>query len=124
MNAIEDVKSERNRQVQKEGWTFDHDDSHTDNSLVMAAISYAAPVAIKAKGHVPCGCRSVECEHWEGRVEAWLDPWPWEASLKRKDRRYDLVRAAALIVAEIERIDRRTAREEECTQYTKKENGR
>ena len=37
------------------------------------------------------------------------DLWPWAASWwKPKNRRRDLVRAAALIVAEIERIDRAT----------------
>jgi hypothetical protein len=37
--------------------------------------------------------------------------WPWEDKWwKPKDRRRDLVRAGALIVAEIERLDRLAAK--------------
>jgi hypothetical protein len=42
-------------------------------------------------------------------VLEWL--WPWSVQWwKPKDRRRDLVRAGALIVAEIERLDRAAAR--------------
>ena len=78
--AIADIAAERRRQVEAEGWTPEHDDAHDDNELSRAAACYAI-----------------------GNVAY----WPWEAMWwKPKDRRRDLVRAAALIVAEIERLDR------------------
>jgi hypothetical protein len=40
----------------------------------------------------------------------YYDAWPWaDKDWKPKDRRRDLIRAAALIVAEIERLDRATS---------------
>ena len=85
------VLSERQRQVLKEGWTQEHDDQHTDDELAIAASCYAHhPTYWLAAGKwVPAG-------------------WPWAADWwKPKDRRSDLVRAAALLLAEIERLDRR-----------------
>lgn len=41
--------------------------------------------------------------------------WPWGAEWwKPKEPRRDLVRAGALIIAEIERLDRREGRDEPC----------
>jgi hypothetical protein len=42
---------------------------------------------------------------------AFLEIWPWDRKWwKPKDRRRDLVRAGALILAEIERLDRAAAK--------------
>ncbi len=102
--AAKDVLAERLRQQEKEGWTPWHDDLHNDFSLTKAAIVYAS------------------CAATDGPDRAVLDQfglvgvthklkklWPtsWDISwLKPKDRRRDLIKAAALIVAEIERLDR------------------
>ncbi len=40
--AAQDVLAERQRQVEKEGWTPGHDDEHTDGSLAFAAACYTA----------------------------------------------------------------------------------
>lgn len=81
-DAIVDVINERNRQVVVEGWTAKHDDTHTAGELALAGAVYAVGPAL-------------------------LPFWPWDLDWwKPKDRRTDLVRAAALIVAEIERLDR------------------
>jgi hypothetical protein len=43
---------------------------------------------------------------------SWLQIWPWDRKWwKPTDRRRDLVKAAALILAEIERLDRATIKE-------------
>ncbi len=85
--ATADVLAERSRQVEKEGYEPAHDDEHADGSLAMAAACYAD----KERPQSMCPGR-----------------WPWSAdSWKPKDRRTDLVRAAALLLAEIERMDRR-----------------
>ncbi|OCC05080.1 hypothetical protein BA190_09195 [Labrys sp. WJW] len=98
--AIVDVLAERRRQVTVEGWTPEHDDAHTDFSMTKAAIAYAMTAA--ARIYVTNLRRAV----------AW---WPWAAKWwKPKGRRQDLVRAAALIIAEIERLDRAAERGTPC----------
>lgn len=110
MNVIEEIAAERTRQVEIEGYTAAHDDEHVDGGLALAAAYYAAPVEIRCQMVVGCGCRSVgECSHQTFPKMEWARAWPWPEEPKRKDRRRDLVRAAALIVAEIERLDARPA---------------
>lgn len=90
MAAIDDVMAERERQNAVEGWTAEHDDTHSDGQMALAAGCYALNAATErfSDGIVPMF-------------------WPWAREWwKPKDRRRDLVRAAALIVAEIERLDR------------------
>ena len=90
MSAIDDIAKERNRQIEVEGWTIAHDDSHRENEIALAAMLYTAP-------------------QW---LREWFDKnnikiWPWHNSWwKPTDQRRDLVKAGALIVAEIERLDR------------------
>lgn len=85
--AMDDVIAERLRQVNAEGWSYEHDDEHDEGELAMAAAAY--------------------CEHAINQDDNVPGFWPWPAGQwKPKDRRRDLVRAAALIIAEIERLDR------------------
>ena len=85
--AALDVLAERRRQVEEEGWTPDYDDVQEGGELAEAAMCYADPAA-----HCQLGIP----QHW-----------PWIAnSWKPRDRRHNLVRAGALIIAEIERLDR------------------
>ncbi len=87
--AVTDIAAERERQVTL-GWTPDHDDEHTDGEIARAAACYAL------------GKDAVTNIGGE-RVGIWpFETWEW----KPKQRRQDLVRAGALIVAEIERLDR------------------
>ena len=84
-NAIEEIYAERRRQVDSEGWTPEHDDDHRNGELADAAACYALSDTGGSIGGL----------------------WPWDLSwFKPRDRRRDLIRAAALIVAEIERLDR------------------
>jgi hypothetical protein len=90
--AIEDVVTERNRQVVEEGYGSAHDDEHVGD-LANAGAAYAANAG----------------DHLQGFTEstAYRELWPWDSKYwKPKNPRRDLVRAAALIIAEIERIDR------------------
>lgn len=85
--GIRDVAAERLRQIEQEGCTGDHDDEHEGGALADAAICYIDPSLLN---------------RW----------WPWELDwYKPKDRRRNLVRAAALLIAEIDRLDRAGARE-------------
>lgn len=92
MSAIDDVAAERQRQVEVEGWTASHDDTHQNGELTLAAACYAC------------------CDQFPAYA---LNMWPYDAEWwKPKTNRRNLVMAAALLVAEIERIDRATARDQ------------
>lgn len=92
--AILDVEAERKRQIDVEGWTHDLDDQYRAGELCGAAVAYAMATAeFLATGKVA------------GREPHPLfrfDPRWWKPSTARRN----LVKAAALIVAEIERLDR------------------
>jgi hypothetical protein len=94
-NAIYDVMAERARQVMEEGWTPEHDDQHTEGSMAIAGACYALHDAQRDHPHMPV----IVPKLWN--LTGWARSW-----FKPKDYRRNLVRAAALIVAEIERIDR------------------
>lgn len=103
-DVIEEIRAERKRQISQEGWTTEHDDErHSKGQLADAAACYAYFSA------VPEAVREIEalCPGQASSVEvvrrAWRWNWEW---WKPKDPRRDLIRAAALIVAEIERLDR------------------
>ena len=87
--AILYVIAERQRQQSVEGWMPEHDDEHCNGELAMAAVCYINETGtVNRNGGKPWG-------------------WPWDASWwKPNARRRNLVKAGALILAEIERIDR------------------
>jgi hypothetical protein len=94
--AMRDVVAERRRHVEAEGFTADHDDLHVDGQLSRAAACYALFRIASISDETEPGLL--------GRL------WPWDGAWwKPKDLRQDLVRAASLIIAEIERVDRRAA---------------
>jgi hypothetical protein len=84
--AAKDVLAERQRQVIVKGWTAEHDDEH-DMELVDAAVCYAETMG---------PCRPCPTAGWPWKLEDW----------KPKDRRKNLERAAALIIAHMDAMDR------------------
>jgi hypothetical protein len=95
--AARDVLAERRRQVEVEGFSPKHDDSHSMGEMARAAGCYALSSGIQSATGKP--------GPWVNQPPAGI--WPWaEEWWKPLNRRYDLVRAGALILAEIERIDR------------------
>lgn len=100
MAAWDDVITERLRQVEAEGWSFEHDDKHDAGCMALAAAAYAANAALGQRGGVVSAATS---RVWDLVVGLWPWDWTW---WKPKDPRRDLVRAGALILAEIERLDR------------------
>lgn len=96
--AWRDALRERIRQVAVEGWSPEHDDAHRRGELARAAAAYAANAAAWTSD--PADAARLALEGWP-----WARCW-W----KPKDPRLNLVRAAALIFAEIERLDREAAR--------------
>ena len=115
--VTDEVVAERRRQIEDDGWTPDHDDEHTSGELALAAVCLASPELLYRR---------------EDRANGtfFSDPWPWGVATSRGSlapgdkrphdgnsilpnkkapvpmRRRQLVKAAALLVAEIERIDR------------------
>lgn len=111
------IAAERQRQVEKEGWTPEHDDEHESGELALAAACYASPIRIFEMDGGTAGY-------------SFVDPWPWHSQY---DKRYDcgeiedeteefdlpnprsyshderldlLIKAGALIAAEIDRLKR------------------
>lgn len=82
--------AERARQLADEGWTPEHDDRHAAGQLARAAAVYATPP----------GRRSAEWVAW-----LWPAGWRFKPS-PAWDRTRELVKAGALILAEIERLHR------------------
>jgi hypothetical protein len=100
--SASDVLAERQRQVTAEGWWPEHDDKHVDHSLAIAAACYAL------------GDRQDFHDSIFNEMFRVPDLWPrgWHDSWwKPTDPRRNLVKAGALILAEIERIDRASAKE-------------
>lgn len=96
---VEEIATERQRQIEVEGWTLDHDRAHEDGNLAAAAGCYA----LNAAGELQ---PNDFCYDANGAPTSPVQ-WPWNSEWwKPKGARRDLVRAAALIVAEIERLDR------------------
>jgi hypothetical protein len=96
--AALDVALERFRQIKQEGWTPAHDDQHTNGELAQAASCYADPdCPMGAASNYPLRGMHPIPSRWPDWEHHWWKP---------KDRRRDLVRAAALILAEIDRLDR------------------
>jgi hypothetical protein len=105
-DALRDVAAERQRQIEREGWTPEHDDQHDDGELSLAAACYSAHTGVDvALDHLPQPDRvSYRLQQAQDFVR---QMWPWDRKWwKPKDRRSNLVRAGALILAEIERLDR------------------
>jgi hypothetical protein len=84
------IAAERRRQVEREGWTPEHDDEHENGELLAAAVKY-----IDAGADVDLEMRP--------------PVWPFEASSWKPsdDQVCCLTKAGALIAAEIDRLRRR-----------------
>jgi hypothetical protein len=90
--ALKDVEAERKRQVEVLGRTNEADDKYQLSELPRAAACYTIPYAKRMD-----------------------DVWPWDpayfpvAPMSPEVQRRNLVKAAALLLAEIERLDRAAA---------------
>lgn len=102
--AIDDVIAERRRQIEAEGYTEAHDDEHTDRSLALAGACYAQQCVGRAWLH-EIGADGAQRYQADEMPDDWPDSWA-EEYWKPKNPRRDLVRAVALLIAEIERMDR------------------
>ncbi len=91
--AVALIAAERRRQVEAEGWTPAHDDEHDCGQLAKAAASYALGEWLRT--------------HRKSTLPP--DFWPWDNGWWKptpKDRVRELIKAGALIAAEIDRLKR------------------
>jgi hypothetical protein len=100
------IAAERQRQVSAEGWTPEHDAGHVGDDLAVAACCYALPNTMRRWKTVRQGPGR------DGRSElrSYSVPtlWPWEGRAWKPsvdDRVRELVKAGALIAAEIDRLN-------------------
>ncbi len=119
MTGVELIAAERQRQIEQEGWTPEHDDEHEDGSLALAAVCYATPTKLYQQvNELAAG-------------PAFFDPWPdswdgiWDKRYSYGERKENpgnmvpdpatytdeerldlLVKAGSLIAAEIDRLQR------------------
>jgi hypothetical protein len=97
-DGVSRIAAERKRQIEVEGWTPEHDGEHRCGELARAACGYAALASYQA------GPRNL--------VDDPLQPpilprdWPWDVSWWKPshDLIRNLVKAGALIAAEIDRL--------------------
>lgn len=95
--VLTDIAAERWRQLTGEGFTAERDDDYIRGELAQAGACYAHP-------RPPMVLGTCEQTHEAASVPV---EWPWHLRWwKPTTRRRDLVKAAALIIAEIERLDR------------------
>lgn len=97
VEVLKEIAAERQRQIEQGGFTEAHDDDHYTGDLARAAACYAV------------------AEH--DPLYTWVHGndyrvlWPWEPQWwkPKDDYRRNLIIAAALLLAEVERYDRFTA---------------
>ncbi len=112
MSGAAAIATERQRQINEEGYPAEHDDTHDGGELAMAAVCYAAPERVFIQRGNP------------GEGFRFEDPWPWTREADRRRRalgallvvdprvlglgeRIDLlIKAGALIAAEVDRLKR------------------
>jgi len=96
MNALDLIRAERQRQIDAEGWSAAHDDSHDQGELAEAAAWLASPARIE--------------HHDDERalivVAKKIIRWPWDDGVTQHSRIDVLTKAGALIAAEIDRLQR------------------
>lgn len=93
--GIEIIAEERQRQIEEEGWSMEHDDRHTTGHLAMAAAAYASAEFY----------RQATSKGYDNTPHIWpFGPYWWKPT--PNDRIRELAKAGALIAAEIDRLKR------------------
>lgn len=123
--GLELIALERMRQIEVEGWTAEHDAGHAEGQLMEAAGCYTAHALSKLReekahtnqsplakfqtydfGEQDFLVTSGDRGDRRIRKAGWKDGWPWSLNWWKpsSDPIKDLVKAGALIAAEIDRL--------------------
>jgi len=109
MSGIEKIAAERQRQIDVEDWTPDHDDQHDEGELADAAAVYATVT----QENVVLRLVDLLRARWPWEP-CWFKPFSeppandpqYEYSFPVVDRVRCLIKAGALIAAELDRLER------------------
>lgn len=104
--AIELIAEERQRQIEVEGWTPEHDQYHAGGELANAAACYALAASWR-KIYRPIVTDKTPPLLGAHTLMSGTMIWPWLPDWWKptpNDRIRELVKAGALIAAEIERL--------------------
>lgn len=93
--GVQMIAEERQRQINHEGWTEEHDDQHNDGSLAHAAAAYACAELY----------RRTTSEGYDNTPHMWPFEKQWWKPTP-EDRIRELQKSGALIAAEIDRLQR------------------
>lgn len=102
MNGVQLIAAERTRQIEDEGWDAQHDDSHSNGQLAAASICYTEQAAMGMPMTRRCNV-----------PRAW--PWGHDWWKPADDQVRNLVKAGALIAAEIDRLQRQSQNTKLCS---------
>lgn len=97
LTGVELIAAERKRQIEVEGWTAEHDDGHNGGEMIAAAAAYIQQQRLGMPITEKCCLPNVWPSSWHIR-------W-WKPS---SDPIRNLVKAGALIAAELDRLQRLT----------------
>ena len=87
------IQKERERQIEEEGWTEEHDKHHTTEEFIKAAIAYLM--------------YNIDSKVTDYKYVAKVSWWPWDKQwYKPKTKLRNLVRAGALIAAAIDKLQK------------------
>ena len=114
LSGIELITKERDRQINKLGWTSEHDDGREKGELASMAVCYASPVQpfILDKGRYEYRFVDAFPATWDLKWDkrkyfsAGYGDLEQNADLPLDERIHNLVKAGALIAAEIDRLGR------------------
>lgn len=97
--ALADVLGERLEQIFRHGYDAEHDRAHPPTDLPYAALTYLEDAVTKLAGgpgyETPILGTSPEAP----------TPWPWRDLFRPADARTNLVKACALLLGAIDRLD-------------------
>lgn len=100
MSGVDLIRKERQRQRARsrsgESYSLSHDDDHDKGEIALAAAVYALPSDVRERNQ---------------DLVSILTPTGWYLKLATGDRVRELVKAGALIAAEIDRLERRGSTE-------------
>jgi len=105
LSGAELIALERRRQVEEEGFTAAHDDDYLAGDLTYAGLCYAA-YAIQSSNN-RANFKNLLPSSWPWNFK-WWKPGPDDSD---NSRRLELIKAGALIAAEIDRLQRKMARD-------------
>jgi hypothetical protein len=104
-SGIELIAEERQRQIEVEGWTPQHDDEHEIDVLMAASLCYETPEALR-NYHIPNKNSLPFNDEPIPRPKGW--PWSarwWKPTPNNRTR--ELIKAGALYAAQIDVLKRR-----------------